>query len=126
MTRSRPRLALAAACVLAIAATACSSSGGSSSGSSAPTTTAGAAAASAGGATIAISNSTFGSYSATAGSPITITNSDSRPHTVTDDKGSFDVNVDAGGTATLTIPTAGTYKIHCKIHSAMHGTITVA
>ena len=31
-----------------------------------------------------------------------------------------------GGTATLTIPKAGTYKIHCKIHASMHGTITVA
>ena len=38
----------------------------------------------------------------------------------------------AGGLATrmrpltLTIPKAGTYKIHCKIHASMHGTITVA
>jgi plastocyanin len=36
------------------------------------------------------------------------------------------VRVAGGGTETLTIPKAGTYAIHCKIHASMHGTITVA
>ena len=31
----------------------------------------------------------------------------------------------AGGTATLTIDAAGSYAIHCEIHSSMHGTISV-
>jgi plastocyanin len=44
---------------------------------------------------------------------------------VTADDGSFDVEVPAGSTATLVIPAAGTYAIHCKIHSSMHGTIVV-
>ena len=62
----------------------------------------------------------------TAGQEFTITNNDSVGHTVTDDAGSFNVQVPGGGTATLTIPAAGTYKIHCNIHGSMHGTITVA
>lgn len=45
---------------------------------------------------------------------------------MTDDAGSFNVQVPGGGTATLVIPAAGTYKIHCNIHGSMHGTITVA
>ena len=30
-----------------------------------------------------------------------------------------------GQTGTLVLPKAGTYAIHCKIHSRMHGTIVV-
>jgi plastocyanin len=48
-------------------------------------------------------------------------------HTVTSDDGkSFDVTVNPGKTATFTAPSSpGTYKFHCKIHSSMHGTLTV-
>ena len=66
-----------------------------------------------------ISGFNFGTTNATAGQEFTITNNDPAPHTVTDDAGSFDVSVPGGGTATLTIPAAGTYQIHCKIHGAM-------
>ena len=53
-------------------------------------------------------------------------NKDGVAHTVTADDGSFDVKVGAGSTATFTAPaTAGTYQFHCKIHSSMHGTLTV-
>jgi plastocyanin len=81
-------------------------------------------AAPAGGLTI--SGNTFSAASTTAGTEFTITNNDSVAHTVTDDAGLFDVDVPAGGTAPLKIDTAGTYAIHCEIHSSMHGTITVA
>ena len=73
-----------------------------------------------------MSGNTFSAASVTAGTEFAITNSDSVAHTVTADDGSFDVAVPANGTATLTIPTAGSFAIHCKIHSSMHGTITVA
>ena len=77
------------------------------------------------GATLTIAGFAFGPLTVTAGQQITIVNKDSAAHTVTDDAGSFDVKVPAGGTATLTIAKAGSYKIHCKIHSSMHGTIAV-
>jgi plastocyanin len=118
MSNTTRRLAFAAACLLAIAATACSSSGTKSSA----TTTAGSSAP----AALTIQNTSFGAASVTAATEFTIQNKDSARHTVTDDAGSFDVSVPAGGTASLTIPKAGTYKIHCKIHASMHGTITVA
>ena len=117
MSNTTRRLALAAACLLAFTAAGCSSSSKSSSGGSA------AAGAPVG---LTIQNSTFTPGSVTAGTPFTISNKDGVTHTVTDDAGSFDVRVPGGGSMPLTIPTAGTYKIHCKIHSSMHGTITVA
>ena len=64
--------------------------------------------------------------SVAAGSTVTIQNNDSFTHTVTADDGkSFDVTVDAGKSASFTAPAAGTYKFHCRIHSTMHGTLTV-
>ena len=89
-------------------------------------TTAAGGSTAAAGSGLTISGSQFSAASVTAGTEFTITNNDSVAHTVTDDGGSFDVSVPAGGTATLTIPKAGSYKIHCKIHSFMQGTITVA
>jgi plastocyanin len=78
------------------------------------------------GAVLAIQGFAFGSVTATAGEAITVTNGDSAKHTVTADDGSFSVDVPAGGTATLTVATAGSYKIHCQIHSKMTGSITVS
>ncbi|MGZ4807404.1 MAG: cupredoxin domain-containing protein [Ilumatobacteraceae bacterium] len=118
MSNTMRRLALASACLLAFTATACSSSGTKSSA----TTTAAAT----GPVGLTIQNTSFGTSSVTAGTAFTIENKDTATHTVTDDAGSFDVRVSGGSTASLTIPKAGTYKIHCKIHSSMHGTITVA
>jgi plastocyanin len=56
-----------------------------------------------------------------------VSNNDTPTHTVTSDDGkSFDVTVNPGKTATFTAPSSpGTYKFHCKIHSSMHGTLTV-
>ena len=134
MTHTKGRLALAGTCLLILTATACGSDAKSTADSSAgaaatvaPGATAGGGApAPAGPAGLTISGNTFSAGTATVGTAFTITNNDSVAHTVTDDAGSFDVAVPAGGTATLTIQTAGTYAIHCKIHSSMHGTITVA
>lgn len=130
MTHTKVRLALAGACLLALTATACSSddkASGDTTGVIAPAATdatgTGAPASAAG---LTISGNSFSAASVTAGTDFTITNEDSVGHTVTDDAGSFDVSVPAGGTATLTILAAGSYAIHCNIHSSMHGTITVA
>jgi plastocyanin len=125
MTQKKIRIALASACLLALTATACSSDDKSSDATAAPTGS-NAAVDVPPAAALTISGNTFSAASVTAGTEFTITNSDSVGHTVTDDAGSFDVSVPAGGTATLTIPTAGSFAIHCKIHASMHGTITAA
>jgi plastocyanin len=135
MIHRRMSIAIGSAALLAFIAPACSSDSKTSSTTAAGTpavssatgdTTAAGGSTVAAGSGLTISGSKFSAASVTAGTEFTITNEDSVGHTVTDDAGSFDVSVPAGGTATLTIPTAGTYKIHCKIHSFMHGTITVA
>ena len=117
MIKSRVGLVLGSVFLLGSVAAGCSSDAKSSAGTNAP------AAATA--AALTIQNSAFSAASVTAGTEFTISNKDSRTHTVTDDAGSFDVRVSATGTEKLTIPKAGTYKIHCTIHSSMHGTITV-
>ncbi len=135
MIHRRMSIAIGSAALLAFIAPACSSDSKTSSTTAAGTpavssatgdTTAAGGSTAAAGSGLTISGSQFSAASVTAGTEFTITNEDSVGHTVTDDAASFDVSVPAGGTATLTIPTAGTYKIHCKIHSFMHGTITVA
>jgi plastocyanin len=60
------------------------------------------------------------------GTTVTWTNQDSVGHTVTADDGSFDSGtVNGGATFSQVFSTAGTFAYHCKIHSSMHGTITV-
>jgi plastocyanin len=98
--------------LLAFAVAACSSDSKSSSGGAAPVG-------------LTIEHSSFSAASVTAGTEFTISNKDGVTHTVTDDGGTFSVRVTGGGTGKLTIPKAGTYKIHCEIHASMHGTITV-
>jgi plastocyanin len=112
-------LVAASAAVLALAA--CSSDSKSSSGS--PTTTASGGGAAAVGLTI--QGSSFSAATVKAGQAFTIQNKDGVTHTVTEDNGAFDQSLPGGGSATLTIATPGTYKIHCRIHSSMHGTIVV-
>jgi plastocyanin len=64
-----------------------------------------------------------------AGSTVMVMNLDRVAHTVTaDTSGSlFDVNIDAGGSASFTAPTQpGTYSFHCVYHGNMHGTLVVS
>lgn len=64
-----------------------------------------------------------------AGSTVMVMNLDRVAHTVTaDTSGSlFDVNIDAGGSASFTAPTTpGTYSFHCVYHGNMHGTLVVS
>ena len=60
------------------------------------------------------------------GEKVTFKNEDSFAHTFTADNGEFDSsNVDGGGEFAFVPEQAGTIAFHCKIHSNMHGTITV-
>ena len=60
------------------------------------------------------------------GTTVTWTNQDGNGHTVTADNGSFDSGTVSGGaTFSQVFDTVGTFAYHCKIHSSMHGTITV-
>ncbi len=150
----RIRLGVSMAAVAVFAVAGCGSSKKSSSATAAPATTAAAAATTAAAAaTTAAAAATTGGAATTAaggaaatgaaitikgfafqvpaglkaGASVTITDQDSAAHTFTDKGGKFDVKVAGNnGTATLTLPAAGTYQIICKIHSQMSGTLTVA
>ena len=122
MSNVRIRLAgVGAACLLAIVAPACSSD---SKSSSTPTTSGGGGASSGVGVTIKNRQYTQ-SGDLKANTAFTVTNSDGATHTLTDDGGTFSVQVSGNGTAPLTVKAPGTYKVHCEIHSSMHGTIVV-
>lgn len=54
------------------------------------------------------------------GEKVTITNSDTAPHTVTARDGSFNVEVPANGSATLTVPAAGSHPYYCTYHPTQH------
>jgi plastocyanin len=61
-----------------------------------------------------------------AGDKVTWTNNDGFAHTVTLDDNSVDSgNLTPGATFANTFAAAGTFAYHCKIHSSMHGTVTV-
>ena len=120
--------ALLVVIVLAIAA--CSGTASPTSPAAAPSTAA-SAQASAGGSgsnAVEIKNTAFNPATITvkAGDKVTWTNNDGFAHTVTLDDNSVDSgNFNAGSTFDHTFAVAGTFAYHCKIHSSMHGTVTV-
>jgi plastocyanin len=119
---AQPRLRLAL-CALAVAFVAAGC--GSSSKSAAPSATTGNPAAP---NTITIKNFMFGApITVTAGSTVTVMNTDTTTHTVAADDKSFDTGeIHAGATATFVAPmAAGTYTFHCNIHNYMMGSLTV-
>ncbi|PZS13439.1 MAG: plastocyanin [Pseudonocardiales bacterium] len=61
------------------------------------------------------------------GEKVTVTNKDSTVHTLTDEGGMFDTgDIEGNATGSFTAPTApGTYKIKCRHHPDMHGTLVV-
>jgi plastocyanin len=106
----RRMIALVAVGLLAVGLAACSSSSKSSPAK----------------ADITIQNFTFTPSPVKAGSTVTVQNKDAVSHTVTADNGAFNVTVHSGSSATFKAPaTAGTYKLHCNIHSSMHASLTV-
>ena len=54
------------------------------------------------------------------GDKVTITNGDTVPHTVTARDGSFNIEVPANGSATLTVPKAGSHPYYCTYHPDQH------
>jgi plastocyanin len=91
----------------------------------APTATP-SAAASANTATLQIDNFKFASITVKGGAVVSIANRDDATHTVTADKGAFNVKANGKSTASLRAPSApGTYTFFCAIHPQMHGTLTV-
>ena len=121
--RTRLRVVLGSACLLAFLAPACSDSDDTG---GVDATVAEGAVGTPPAPGLTISGNSFSAASVTAATEFTITNSDGVGHTVTDDAGSFNVAVAGGGTEPLEIPAPGTYQIHCEIHGSMRGTITVA
>jgi plastocyanin len=59
------------------------------------------------------------------GQPITITNNDDMPHTVTAEDGSFDVTVPAKGSATVTAAKAGNFPYTCTLHPGQHNPASI-
>ncbi len=61
------------------------------------------------------------------GTKITWTNSDSAPHTVTSDSGTFlnSATLQLGESYSQTFDQVGTFSYHCAIHPMMKGSITV-
>lgn len=123
-------LAIAAAVSLA-AITGCAAQGGDS---SVPPPSASSAATSAdgsahvGAAAITITNFKYEvPASVKPGAMVTVTNTDSAPHTLTaKDEGGFDIEVPGGGTVIFPAPDApGEYDIICTFHPQMTGTLVV-
>ena len=57
--------------------------------------------------------------------PITVTNNDDVPHTVTAKDGTFDVQVPAKGSATVTVPKAGSFPYTCTLHPGQHNPASI-
>ncbi len=85
--------------------------------------------ANAGTVAVTIKDFAFGpaDIQAKVGDVITFSNKDAAPHTASLDDGSCSTGtISPGSSDGLTFTAAGTYAFHCKIHSSMHGTITVS
>jgi plastocyanin len=119
-------LLFAAALVIGLAACGGDDDDSSSSGNSGTTAAASSGDQSGGAVAVTIEGFAFDSQPVTAGASFKVENKDSTEHTFTADDGSFDVDVPAGETVTVTAPAGGTYAFHCKIHSSMKGDLTVS
>ena len=77
--------------------------------------------------TITIAGFAFsGVTEVTAASTVTVTNTDSSPHTWAADDGAFDSgSIAPGGAFEFTFAEAGTFAYHCNFHPSMTGSITV-
>jgi plastocyanin len=109
---------------VALAVAACSSG-------STPSSSSGSAGGDTGGShTITIKNFAFspGTLTVTAGTRVTVTNSDQVAHTLTGKTGGFATgDIAAGQSQTFTAPKSpGTYSYFCSIHQYMSGTLVVS
>jgi plastocyanin len=59
------------------------------------------------------------------GETVTVTNGDATPHTVTAKDGSFNVEVPANGSATVTVSKAGNHPYDCTYHPGQHNPASI-
>jgi plastocyanin len=59
------------------------------------------------------------------GETVTVKNEDVSPHTVTAKDGSFNADVPASGTATLTVSKAGNFPYDCTYHPGQHNPASI-
>jgi plastocyanin len=85
-------------------------------------------AGSGGGADLTIVDFAFSptELSVTEGQTITITNTGDVSHTFTTDDGAIDQTISAGETVDVTLTGVTTGGFHCRFHTQMTGTLTVA
>ena len=85
-------------------------------------------AGSGGGADLTIVDFAFSptELSVTEGQTITITNTGDVSHTFTTDDGAIDQTISAGETVEVTLTGVTTGGFHCRFHTQMTGTLTVA
>jgi plastocyanin len=77
-------------------------------------------------AVLEIEDFEFASLTVKPGATVSVANRDDAAHTVTADKGGFNVKANGKSTAALRAPAApGTYAFFCAIHPQMRGTLTV-
>jgi plastocyanin len=99
------------------------------SGAAAASSAAGATATAAGSASVSMANNRFQPVSVTVGvgGVVTWTNTDSIPHTVTADDGSFDSDIlMPGQTFSYQFETPGTVPYKCILHAGMTGEVVVS
>jgi plastocyanin len=124
MSRSGPRIRVAAAAFLLSTAVACGT----------PATPTPAADGGGGGSSVTLSGSAFSeaSISVPVGTTVTFTNEDSFAHTVTNGVDGtpapdaiFDEPLSGGASVDITFDQAGTFDVTCMIHSSMNMTVVV-
>lgn len=78
--------------------------------------------------TVAINSMSYGAIPSglKVGDTITWVNHDTVPHTVTARDRSFDLRVNPGKSARMTLQKAGAIPFYCILHSTMRGTLQVA
>ena len=77
--------------------------------------------------TVTMNSMSFGRIpAAKVGDTITWVNRDTVPHSVTARDRSFDLRINPGKSATLTVRKAGAIAIYCIYHPAMRGTLNVS
>lgn len=80
------------------------------------------------GSTVLIKNFAFHPATLTVdrGSKVRVSNGDGTAHTLSARNNGFSTPVlGAGKTATISLDTAGTFAVYCKIHATMKGTVVV-
>jgi len=78
--------------------------------------------------TVVMANMRFGPMPADlkGGDTIIWVNRDLVPHTATSKAGGFDIRLDAGARAGMTVPQSGSFSVICRYHPAMRAKLDVS